>query len=114
MVSGLFFGLAFGMGGIGAALLGRLADAKGIEFVYQVCAFLPAIGLLTAFLPSVDRGTATGGDSLAGSLLYAAGGRYPRRSRFDGLPSRNASKCGIAFRSSASFSRDSRLASVSR
>ena len=58
LVSGLFFGLAFGMGGIGAALLGRLADAKGIEFVYQVCAFLPAIGLLTAFLPSVDRGAA--------------------------------------------------------
>jgi FSR family fosmidomycin resistance protein-like MFS transporter len=55
-VSGLFFGLAFGMGGIGAALLGRLADAKGIEYVYHVCAFLPAIGLLTAFLPTVDRG----------------------------------------------------------
>jgi FSR family fosmidomycin resistance protein-like MFS transporter len=53
MVSGLFFGLAFGMGGIGAALLGRLADAKGIEYVYRVCAFLPAIGLLTAFLPAV-------------------------------------------------------------
>jgi FSR family fosmidomycin resistance protein-like MFS transporter len=58
LVSGLFFGLAFGMGGIGAALLGKLADAKGIEYVYQVCAFLPAIGLLTAFLPSVDRGKA--------------------------------------------------------
>jgi FSR family fosmidomycin resistance protein-like MFS transporter len=56
LVSGLFFGLAFGMGGIGAALLGRLADAKGIELVYRVCAFLPAIGLLTAFLPPVDRG----------------------------------------------------------
>jgi FSR family fosmidomycin resistance protein-like MFS transporter len=53
-VSGLFFGLAFGMGGVGAALLGRLADARGIEYVYQVCAFLPAIGLLTAFLPTVD------------------------------------------------------------
>ena len=53
MVSGLFFGLAFGMGGIGAALLGQLADAKGIEFVYKVCAFLPAIGLLAAFLPSL-------------------------------------------------------------
>jgi FSR family fosmidomycin resistance protein-like MFS transporter len=53
-VSGLFFGLAFGMGGIGAALLGKLADARGIEFVYRVCAFLPAIGLLTAFLPSVN------------------------------------------------------------
>jgi FSR family fosmidomycin resistance protein-like MFS transporter len=56
MVSGLFFGLAFGMGGVGAALLGRLADARGIEYVYHVCAFLPAIGLLTAFLPTVDRG----------------------------------------------------------
>jgi FSR family fosmidomycin resistance protein-like MFS transporter len=55
-VSGLFFGLAFGMGGIGAALLGKLADARGIEFVYRVCAFLPAIGLLTAFLPSVNAG----------------------------------------------------------
>ncbi len=53
MVSGLFFGLAFGMGGVGAALLGRLADARGIEYVYRVCAFLPAIGLLTAFLPTV-------------------------------------------------------------
>jgi len=56
MVSGLFFGLAFGMGGVGAALLGELADARGIEYVYRVCAFLPAIGLLTAFLPTVDRG----------------------------------------------------------
>ena len=54
MVSGLFFGLAFGMGGVGAALLGILADARGIEYVYRVCAFLPAIGLLTAFLPPVD------------------------------------------------------------
>jgi FSR family fosmidomycin resistance protein-like MFS transporter len=42
------------MGGVGAALLGKLADAKGIEYVYRVCAFLPAIGLLTAFLPTVD------------------------------------------------------------
>ncbi|MEO8372212.1 MAG: MFS transporter [Candidatus Solibacter sp.] len=56
MVSGLFFGLAFGMGGIGAALLGQLADARGIEIVYKVCAFLPAIGLLTAFLPSLEPG----------------------------------------------------------
>jgi FSR family fosmidomycin resistance protein-like MFS transporter len=55
-VSGLFFGLAFGMGGIGAALLGKLADARGIEFVYRVCAFLPAIGLLTAFLPTMNAG----------------------------------------------------------
>ena len=55
MVAGLCFGLSFGLGGIGAAVLGRLADLKGIAFVYQVCAFLPAIGLLAAFLPKLDR-----------------------------------------------------------
>src|SRR5579863_6125778 len=55
MVSGMFFGLAFGMGGIGAAFLGKLADQSGIYFVYQVCAFLPAIGLLTGFLPNLDQ-----------------------------------------------------------
>jgi MFS transporter, FSR family, fosmidomycin resistance protein len=54
MISGLFFGLAFGMAGIGAALLGNLADHTSIEFVYQVCAYLPALGLLTAFLPNID------------------------------------------------------------
>ena len=53
-ISGLFFGFAFGIAGIGAALLGVLADAKGIGFVYQVCAFLPAIGLVTVLLPD-DR-----------------------------------------------------------
>jgi FSR family fosmidomycin resistance protein-like MFS transporter len=53
-VSGLFFGLAFGMGGVGAALLGVLADHTSIDFVYRVCAFLPVIGLLTAFLPDVE------------------------------------------------------------
>jgi FSR family fosmidomycin resistance protein-like MFS transporter len=50
-VAGLFFGLAFGLGGVGAALLGQLADAKGIELVFSICSFLPAIGLLAAFLP---------------------------------------------------------------
>jgi FSR family fosmidomycin resistance protein-like MFS transporter len=54
-ISGLFFGLAFGMGGIGAALLGQLADATSIEFVYRVCSFLPVIGLLTAFLPNLEQ-----------------------------------------------------------
>jgi FSR family fosmidomycin resistance protein-like MFS transporter len=54
MVSGLFFGLAFGTAGIGAALLGRLADATSISLVYKICAFLPAIGLLTAFLPNIE------------------------------------------------------------
>jgi MFS transporter, FSR family, fosmidomycin resistance protein len=55
MVSGLFFGFAFGFGGFGAAALGALADATSITFVYQICAVLPAIGLLTVFLPSHDR-----------------------------------------------------------
>ena len=55
-IAGLFFGFAFGMGGLGAALLGQLADATSIEFVYRVCAFLPVIGLLTVFLPNIERG----------------------------------------------------------
>jgi MFS transporter, FSR family, fosmidomycin resistance protein len=55
MISGLFFGLSFGMGGLGAAMLGQIADWKGIEFVYAVCAFLPAFGLLGAFLPDLSR-----------------------------------------------------------
>ncbi|HSE13663.1 MAG TPA: MFS transporter [Rudaea sp.] len=55
MIAGLFFGFAFGMGGLGAALLGELADARGIEYVYHVCAYLPAIGLLTVFLPNLHR-----------------------------------------------------------
>jgi FSR family fosmidomycin resistance protein-like MFS transporter len=53
MVSGLFFGLIFGVGGIAAALLGSLADRMGIGFVYQICSFLPAIGLLAALLPDL-------------------------------------------------------------
>ena len=55
MISGLFFGLAFGMGGIGAAVLGRLADMTSIVFVYKVCAYLPAIGLLTGLLPNTQE-----------------------------------------------------------
>jgi FSR family fosmidomycin resistance protein-like MFS transporter len=55
MVSGLFYGFAFGMGGLGAALLGALADATSITFIYKVCAFLPAIGLLTMFLPNLAK-----------------------------------------------------------
>jgi len=53
MISGVFFGVAFGIGGLGAAVLGRVADHMGIGFVYQVCAFLPAIGLLAVFLPKM-------------------------------------------------------------
>ncbi len=55
MVSGLFFGFAFGVGGIGAAALGWLADRIGIDMVYQLCAFMPALGLLAVFLPNLKR-----------------------------------------------------------
>jgi FSR family fosmidomycin resistance protein-like MFS transporter len=55
MISGLFFGFSFGMGGIGAAALGLLADHTSIVFVYKVCAFLPVLGLLTAFLPDMGK-----------------------------------------------------------
>jgi len=55
MISGAFFGVAFGIGGLGAAVLGKLADHTSIAFVYQVCAFLPAIGLLAVFLPTLPR-----------------------------------------------------------
>ncbi|HEX5960909.1 MAG TPA: MFS transporter [Rhodanobacteraceae bacterium] len=66
MVSGLFYGFSFGLGGLGAAILGVIADHFGIEFVYQVCAFLPLLGLLAVFLPDVRppgmvRATAAGG-----------------------------------------------------
>ena len=54
-VAGLFFGFAFGMGGVGAAVLGQLADHYSITTIYQVCAFLPIIGLLAAFLPNVEK-----------------------------------------------------------
>ena len=55
MVSGLFFGLAFGMAGIGAAVLGKLADVYGIEYVYRLCSFLPLLGMFTAFLPDIRK-----------------------------------------------------------
>jgi len=54
MISGLFFGFAFGLGGVGSALLGKLADFTTIDFVYHVCSFLPVIGLLTALLPNIE------------------------------------------------------------
>ncbi len=60
MVAGLFFGLAFGIAGIGAAVLGWLADVTSIDFVYHICAFLPAIGLLAAFLPETAKPKARG------------------------------------------------------
>jgi MFS transporter, FSR family, fosmidomycin resistance protein len=57
MVAGIFFGLAFGMGSVGAAVLGKLADHVGINMIYQLCAFLPLIGLLAAFLPDLHKRT---------------------------------------------------------
>ena len=55
MIAGLFFGFAFGMGGIGAVVIGWLADLQGIALAFQLCALLPAIGLLVVFLPNLDR-----------------------------------------------------------
>ena len=55
MISGVFFGVAFGIGGLGAAVLGKVADQMGMSFVYQVCALLPAIGLLAVFLPKMPK-----------------------------------------------------------
>jgi FSR family fosmidomycin resistance protein-like MFS transporter len=54
MISGLFFGFAFGMGAVSAAVLGKLADVRGLEYVYHVWSFFPAIGLLAAFLPNME------------------------------------------------------------
>ncbi len=59
LIAGLFFGLAFGMGGLGSAVLGRLADLTSISFVFQVCAFLPLLGLLTGFLPHLGAAGAS-------------------------------------------------------
>jgi FSR family fosmidomycin resistance protein-like MFS transporter len=55
MISGIFFGVAFGMGGIGAAVIGWLADATSIDFVFKFCSFIPAVGLLTVFLPNLRQ-----------------------------------------------------------
>jgi FSR family fosmidomycin resistance protein-like MFS transporter len=55
MIAGLFFGFAFGMGGVGAAALGKLADATSIGYVYQVCAYLPLLGVVAILLPNVEK-----------------------------------------------------------
>ena len=59
LISGLFFGFAFGIAGIGSAVFGQLADRTSIEYVYWVCSFLPLIGLLTGFLPNLERPATT-------------------------------------------------------
>ena len=71
LISGLFFGLAFGIAGVGAALLGSLADWTSIGFVYQLCSYLPAIGLLTMFLPSNRELAPRQSARLTGSDVYA-------------------------------------------
>jgi FSR family fosmidomycin resistance protein-like MFS transporter len=53
MISGLFFGVAFGIAGIAAAILGSIADVKGLEYVYKFCAYMPLLGIVAAFLPHV-------------------------------------------------------------
>jgi FSR family fosmidomycin resistance protein-like MFS transporter len=55
MISGLFFGLAFGMAGIGSAVLGKLADTTSIQYVFQICSFLPLLGIVTGFLPDIEK-----------------------------------------------------------
>ena len=55
MVSGLFYGFAFGMGGLGSALLGNLADHTSIYYVYQICSYLPLIGIIALFLPNLKK-----------------------------------------------------------
>ncbi len=55
MVAGIFFGFAFGMGGIAAAVLGVVADARGVDYVFRICSYLPFLGLLTIFLPHMSR-----------------------------------------------------------
>jgi FSR family fosmidomycin resistance protein-like MFS transporter len=74
MVSGLFFGFAFGIGGIGAAALGKLADHTSITFVYHVCAYLPAIGMLTAFLPNLETRRVHAGEAKPGRSSDAGHG----------------------------------------
>ena len=70
MISGVFFGFAFGIGGLGAAVLGRVADHTGLAFVYQVCAFLPVLGLLAVFLPRMPQTRALSAAVRAGTAGF--------------------------------------------
>ena len=79
LVAGLFFGFSFGLGGLGAAALGQLADWTGIRTVYNICAFLPLLGLATAFLPRLDESMQNrgGGYAAAGSAAPPLATRKP-------------------------------------
>ena len=95
LISGVFFGFAFGMGGLGAAVLGQLADVIGIESVYHICAFLPLIGLLAAFLPNLDKPlhtSRTRGMSVRGTRCRS---RWHRACSREGNCARSA-LCGTA------------------
>jgi FSR family fosmidomycin resistance protein-like MFS transporter len=72
-VAGLFFGLAFGLGGIGAAAFGLLADSTSIRFVFEMCSFLPAIGLLAYFLPEVETGGRRGAGTATVDVATGSG-----------------------------------------
>lgn len=72
-VAGLFFGLAFGLGGTGAALIGQLADATSIQFMFKVCSYLPALGLLAALLPHIETGARKKAVAAAAPAVDAAG-----------------------------------------
>jgi FSR family fosmidomycin resistance protein-like MFS transporter len=76
-VSGLFFGFAFGIGGIGAAVLGSVADHYGIEFVYRLCAYLPLLGMVAAFLPDIEHRAGAAGTPRGGRALAAGAGPNP-------------------------------------
>ena len=76
MISGLFYGLAFGMGGVGAAVLGQLADAHGIEYVYRLCAWLPLLGVFAVFLPDL-RPARTAAVTSTSSEVPEAPGKPP-------------------------------------
>jgi FSR family fosmidomycin resistance protein-like MFS transporter len=76
-VAGLFFGFAFGMGGIGAAVLGQVADAYGIRLVYEICAFLPIIGLLAGLLPDIGSGGPAVSASSAAAAAPARSSAFP-------------------------------------
>jgi FSR family fosmidomycin resistance protein-like MFS transporter len=74
MVSGLFFGFAFGIGGVGAAALGQLADHTSVDFVYRLCSFMPAIGILTAFLPNLETRRSHASEAQPGRGSHAGHG----------------------------------------
>jgi FSR family fosmidomycin resistance protein-like MFS transporter len=82
MVSGLFFGFAFGIGGVGAAALGQLADHTSVDFVYRLCSFMPAIGILTMFLPNLDTRRSHASEAQPGRGSHAGhGGSVDRGGR---------------------------------